>query len=78
MHLAKLAVCKATVQLVTKYETRETPLMANTLHHEAIKYQKEKHCTSQTYTRDKCEIQVLLKGSDDGHFLILHSKVYTN
>lgn len=51
MHLAHLAVCKATVQLVTKYETREMLLIANSLHCEAIHCQKEKHCTSQTYVR---------------------------
>lgn len=68
MHLADMAVCKATVQLINKYETREMLLIA--MHHEAINYQKEKHCTSQTYTRDesKCEIQASLKCPDDGQF----------
>lgn len=53
MHLANLAVCKATLQLVTKYESREMLLIVNSLHHEAINSQKEKHCTSQTYARNE-------------------------
>lgn len=51
MHLAHLAAYKATVQLVTKYETREMLLIANSLQREAFNYQKEKHCTSQNYVR---------------------------
>lgn len=50
-HLAHLAACKATVQLVTKYETREMLLIANSLQREAFNYQKEKHCTSENYVR---------------------------